>query len=176
MRVDPKHFNLFMLICAVLTLIIIIYSTVRYSQKQTEIFGENILYLTIDTLALRSYTAPDSLYMKNLKGNPVVLQFWATWSEKSDEVNRFLRDYQDKHDSLKVIFAAVRDADREIHDYLDAHRLSNHVVEGTDLFHQIETPGIPSQLFISKRGEVTAYHVGNELDEIERALDRLLDE
>ncbi|NBB77228.1 MAG: hypothetical protein GVY02_07605 [Bacteroidetes bacterium] len=173
MRIDPKYFNRFMIVVAVISLVIIAYSTVRYFQVQIDEFEQNISGMQADTLGFSSFQSPDSLRLDQFSGTDLVIHFWATWSNRSDEVNRLLYDFSEEHDSLTVILAAVRDSEEEVESYISMHDYPFHYVDGTELFQKIMAPGIPTQLFFDNRGELQGYHVGDELDEIENELDRL---
>jgi len=191
MRLDPKYFNLFIGICALLALMAIIYSTLRYSQKQVADFEENIalrysqkqvadfeeniVAVQLDTLAFMSFTAIDSLYLKDKTMKPVVIQFWSTWSGKSLAVNEFLDEYTIANPELFVIAAAVRDGEEQILEYINSHPYNFAYVEGTTLFQTIYVPGIPSQILINREGKVFATQVGDDTDALREKLNRLLE-
>jgi hypothetical protein len=176
MRIDPKYFNRFMIVVAVISLVIIAYSTIRYFQVQIDEFEQNVSGMQADTLGFSSYQRSDSLRLDQFTGTDLVVHFWATWSDKSDEVNRLLYDFTEEHDSLTVILAAVRDSEIEVESYIAMHDYPFYYVDGTDLFQKIMAPGIPTQLFFDKSGELKGYHVGDELNEIENQLNRLKNE
>ena len=174
MRIDPKYFNRFIGICALITVVIIIYSTIRYSQQQVSDFENNTAEIQIDTLSFRSLSVEDSLYIKDIKEEHVIIHFWSTWSGKSMEVAQFLEEYNANHDGLFIIAAAVRDSDKKVQEFMDQYDRSFHYVDGTDLFQTILAPGIPSQIFINRKHEVFDTHVGNDTTEIRNILNQLL--
>lgn len=176
MRIDPKYFNRFMIIVALLSLLIIAYSTFRYFQVQVDEFEQNISGLHADSLRFASYVNPDTLKLGELENGKMVIHFWATWSDKSDEVNRLLHDYHEGHDSLTVILAAVRDSQQEVESYISIHDYPFFYVDGTGLFQEIKAPGIPTQLFFDENGVLQGYHVGDNLQEIQQQLNQLIDE
>lgn len=174
MRIDPKYFNRFIGICALITVIVITYSTIRYSQQQITDFENNVSAIQPDTLSFRSFSAQDSLHFNEIEERPVIIHFWSTWSDKSIEVGEFLNSFSDRHEELVVIAAVVRDGDEKVREYINQHQHSFHFVEGTDFFHSLLVPGIPSQIFINSEKEIFDTHVGNEISEIETKLNRLL--
>lgn len=176
MRLDPKYFNLFIGICALLALMAIIYSTLRYSQKQVADFEDNIAAVQLDTLAFRSFTAIDSLHLKDKTMKPVVIQFWSTWSGKSLAVNEFLDEFTIANPELFVIAAAVRDGEEQILEYINSHPYNFAYVEGTPFFQTIYVPGIPSQILINREGKVFATQVGDDTDALREKLTRLLED
>lgn len=174
MRIDPKYFNLFIGICALVTIPVIIYSTLRYSQTQVREFEKKISAVRIDTLSFRSVSGEDSLHVNEIADQPVILHFWSTWSEKSKRVNEFLKAYSDNHENLTIIAAAVRDSDEQIMDYVEQNTISFKIVDGTDLFYSLLPPGIPSQIFIDNEKKLVDIHIGDDTLSIANKLNLLL--
>lgn len=173
MRIDPKYFNRFIGICAAITVVVIIYSTIRYFQRQVTDFENNAIAIQPDTLSFRSFSNQDSLYLNQLPDQPAIIHFWSTWSDKSMEVGDFLQSYNDENE-LIVIAAAVRDGDKQVLDYIENQPDTFLFVEGTDLFQSLMAPGLPSQIFIDRRKQVFDTHVGNDTTEIRKKLEQLL--
>ncbi len=159
MRIDPKYFNRFIGICALITAIVIIYSTIRYSQSQVTDFESNVSEIIPDTLSFRSFSAQDSLHLSEIENRPVILHFWSTWSGKSMDVGEFLHDYSDAHESLVVIAAAVRDGDEKVKEYIAQHPRPFLFVEGTAVYQSLLAPGMPTQIFINREKEIFDIHV-----------------
>lgn len=174
MRIDPKYFNFFIGFCVLITALVIIYSTVRFSERQASDFREKVSSVEADTLAFRSFTTSDSLFVSEIPDQPTIIHFWSTWSDKSQEVNSFLKNYSENHDDLFVIAAAVRDSDEMVRQYMDQYEYPFHFVNGTDLFFELVVPGIPSQIFLNARKKVSDSHIGNDTLEIEQKLNGLL--
>lgn len=174
MRIDPKYFNRFIAICALITAAVIIYSTIRYSQRQVTGFESNVSEILPDTLSFRSFSAQDSLHLNTIENRPVIIHFWSTWSDKSIEVGEFLNSYSSDHNSLVVIAAAVRDGDELVKEYIAQHPKPFHFVEGTDVYQSLLAPGMPTQIFINRKKEIFDIHVGNDTMEIEKKLNLLL--
>lgn len=173
MRIDPKYFNRFIGICAAITVIVIIFSTIRYFQSQITDFENNVAAMQPDTLSFRLFSGRDSLFLAELPDQPTVIHFWSTWSNKSIEVGDFLRSYKEENE-LIVIAAAVRDGDEQIRDYIKNQPGVFQFVEGTALFQSLMAPGLPSQILIDRRKQVFDTHVGNDTTEIKTKLDQLL--
>lgn len=174
MRLDPKYFNLFIGICALLTLIVIIYGTINYSQKQVREFRENIAEVQIDTLSFEQYELTEKLLLTELEGEPVVIQFWSTWSGKSMEVNRFLNEYHKENPDLTILAAVVRDDDGLVMDYVEEHSYPFRYVRGTPLFQKLLIPGVPSQILIDRNTNLHSTLVGDDLVALKEELDRLM--
>jgi RNA recognition motif-containing protein len=148
MRIDPKYFNRFIAICAAITVVVIIYSTFRYFERQVTDFNNNVSEIQPDTLSFRSFSNTNRLYLNNLPDEPMVIHFWSTWSDKSIDVGDFFRTYSKAGNQLIVIAAAVRDGDEQVRDYVKDQSGKFHFVEGTDLFQSVpKDPGITCSNF-----------------------------
>lgn len=174
MRIDQKYYNRFIGICAAITAVIIIYSTIRYYQRQVADFENNISTMRADTLSFRSLSDQDSLFVSNLPDQPSIIHFWSEWSDKSMEVSDFLRSYSNNHDELIVIAASVDDNEESVQLFVEEFPGSFYVVQGTDLYETIRVPGMPTQIFIDRRKQIFDTHVGNDTTEIRNRLDQLL--
>lgn len=173
MRLDPKYFNLFIAFCALITIVVIVYGTINYSKNQAEDFRDNIAEVQLDTLSFKSYTG-DSLSLSHLKGDPVVIQFWSTWSGKSLDVNSQLEEYRKNNPGLKIVAAAVRDGEEQVRDYIQSKDFDFIYVEGTDFFQHLLVPGVPSQIFIDENGMLFTVQVGEDSAALSDKLNRLL--
>lgn len=177
MRLDPKYFNLFILVLAFLTVMVIIYGTISYTQNQARDFRETVLEVPLDTLAFDTYEYGDEIVqLTELSGSPVVIQFWSTWSGKSLAVNAFLNEYKESHPELIVLAAAVRDDESLIIGHIQKEGRDFIYVEGTPFFQDLLVPGVPSQIFIDKEGKLFDTQVGDDINSLERKLDRLVNE
>ena len=174
MRIDPKHFNKFISFCAAVTVVVILFSTIHYSQKQTADFKNKIDELDFNNLSFHSYSEQDTLHISELADSHVVIHFWSTWSGKSQSVNQFLSEYSNQRDDLYVIAASVRDGESQIMDYINSNRFTFHFVEGTDFFHSVYAPGIPTQIILNRDGTLHSSHVGDDIEELQNLLNRLL--
>lgn len=174
MRIDPKHFNKFIAFCAAVTLAVIVFSTFHYSQKQTTDFQNRIDEVDFNNLSFYSYSEKDSLRIIDLEGSPVVIHFWSTWSGKSQSVNQFLLEYSSQNDHLYVIAASVRDGENQILEYIGLNHFPFHFVEGSEFYHSIFVPGVPAQILLNHDGTLHSTHVGDDIDELRKLLNRLI--
>lgn len=174
MRIDPKHFNKFIAFCAAVTVIAIIFSTIHYSQKQTSDFQSRVGEVDFESISFYSYSEQDSLRVRELEGRPVIIHFWSTWSGKSQSVNEFLIEFSSQHDELYVIAASVRDAEVQIMEYINTNQFSFHFVKGTDFYHSVFVPGMPTQILLNRDGTLHSTHVGDDSEELQKLLNMLL--
>lgn len=173
MRVDPKHFNKFIAICAALTVIAILFSTIRYSQNQTTDFQNRIQDVDFSKLTFYSYTDQDSLRIDDVQDRPVIIHFWSTWSGKSQKVNQFLKEYSQQNEEIYVIAAAVRDDESLILDYINSSLFPFHFVEGTEFYHSVLVPGMPTQIILNREGLLNSTHIGDDTEAIYNLLQKL---
>lgn len=174
MRIDPKHFNKFIAICAAVTIIAILFSTIRYSQKQTTDFQDRVQDVDFRSLSFYSFSEQDSLRMDNLVDRPVIIHFWSTWSGKSQHVNQFLREYSDQNDNLYIIAAAVRDDSGLIMDYINTNNFPFHFVEGTEFYQSVFVPGMPTQILLDSDGALHSTQIGDDIETLQNLLNELL--
>lgn len=176
MRIDPKYFNRFIAWTALLTAIVIVWSTIRYNQKQTADFEQTISELSFHDIQFQDMNG-DSLTIYDIAQNrPTVISFWSTWSEKSHEVNLFFDEYQQNNPDIVVIAASVRDDDTLIRGYIDNHPFDFKYIKGTDFFQDHLFPGLPAQIFFKEDGEFFATHIGNRVQNIDAILSRMKSE
>lgn len=176
MRLDPKYFNLFIGICALLTVIVIIYGTINYTNKQKSEFRESISTVELDTLSFEKFSGSEELLMSDIKGSPIIIHFWTTWSSRSLDVNRFLDQYKLNHPELIVIAAIVRDGDEQVQQYLDNHHHDFIYTRGTSFFQELLIPGVPSQILIGRDGKLFETQIGDDTDTLKILLDKLLED
>ncbi len=174
MRLDPKHFNLFLVVCGLLTLIVIIFGTIMYVSNQQETFKENLAETNLSEHYFMKYASDDSLSIAQFSGEPVVIHFWSTWSGKSLEINEILKEFKSENEELVVIAAAARDGEELILEYMNDHKLPFYYVNGTEIYLDLLVPGLPSQILINRNGEVFDTQVGANIDELLQKLEVLL--
>jgi len=174
MRLDPKYFNLFIGICAVITLLVILFSTFRYVENQAEMFEETLDQTEIENRKLAYINQSDSLRIGDLQGDPVVIHFWATWSGKAKNMHEALTNIAEKKPGLKVVAASVKDVKELIKEYISETDNPFIYVDGTDLFHDLQVPGVPSQIILKRDGTVSDMQVGEGVAELSDKIDEVL--
>lgn len=159
MRLKEKQFIPFMVVGAILTMIVIVFSSFNFKQKQEEMFEENLQNSEIlAQTRMRQVTGPDSLSTGDFEGQPVVLVFWASWSEKSESLLSEIQLVANERDSLAVLAALVQDAEESLPDTQAFPGF--YYLDGTHLFNELKVPGIPSYVLIGDRGEVLYSNIG----------------
>lgn len=174
MKLDPKYFNLFIAVCAVFTLIVILFGTMKYHSNQEKTVLENIYGTEIGKVQFTHVSGSDSITLSEFRGDPVLIVFWATWSGKSQQVHEVIDDLQQNYLDFKVIAAAVRDDHEMIMDYINMHDYSFIYVIGTELYHQLQVPGVPTQVLIDGNGDFFALQIGEDRDELMKTVNLLM--
>lgn len=174
MRLDPKYFNLFIAVCAVITLLVILFSTFRYVENQEEMFEVSLHQVEIENRKLASINQSDSLRIGDLKGDPVVIHFWATWSGKSKNMHPALSEIAGKHPDLKIVAASVKDGNELIKEYISKTDFPFIYVDGTDLFQDLQVPGVPSHIILKRDGTVSDMQVGEGIAELSDKINEVL--
>lgn len=103
----------------------------------------------------------DSLRISDFKGQIVVLDFWANWSDASVLSHSELADIQNKNpDSLKVIAAAVALQKQEVISYMQNHKFPFQFVAGSRHFSSFNIPGLPAQIMYDLQGDIRHVFLG----------------
>lgn len=176
MRLDPKYFNLFLGVCAAVTLVVIIISTIYYASKQQQTFRQEISEADLSKWTMYNYASGDSLTVDQFRGSPVVIHFWSTWSDMSMDLNEILSRLKSEQPDIVVIAASSRDGDEQVIEYMRDHSHDFVYVNGTDLYQGLKVPGVPSQIFVGRDGEIRDHLVGNDPEKMEQKLIRLAED
>ncbi len=174
MRLDPKYFNLFILTCAILAIAVIVYSSVSYHQKQSETMLESIEQRNLGDYYLTYIEEADSIRIDEFKGSSVIIDFWATWSGRSQNNHELLEELSKEYPGLVVIAAVVRDDDDMAKNYAGENRYDFIYVQGTSLYHELKVPGVPAQILIDKNGRFYDFQVGEDPDRLRQKIRSLV--
>lgn len=174
MRLDPKYFNLFLVVCAAITILVITFSTLRYASNQKETFREEIENAELSSWNLYHYESGDSLSITDFSGSPVIIHFWSTWSGLSLELNKEMQQLKLDSPELIVVAAAARDAKEMVEEHISSVNNDFVYLDGTPLYQDLMVPGLPSQLFVNREGKIVDQNVGKDSEAIRRKANQLL--
>lgn len=175
MRIDPKFFNRFMIFCALITMVVIVYSTIRYTSTQQREFKENAIAKEFNSLTLPGFAGDEDLDLSSLNGNPYVIHFWSTWSGMSIDMNHHLDMLYRQSPHVTIVGAVVRDGDEQIRSYRTENPHPFHFVDGTDLFHELKATGVPTQIFINSNGEAVDVQIGRDEEKVSELFRNLVE-
>ncbi|MDR9417336.1 TlpA family protein disulfide reductase [Gracilimonas sp.] len=161
MRLKQEQFVPFMIAVGFLTMIIIVWSSFSFTNKQYRVFEENLVEAdSLTTMNMRIVGAGDSVGVEDLKGQKTILVFWASWSDKSRSMLDEIEILQNEYDSLKVIAALVKDAEESL---AQNKEYPNFVyTDGIKLFNYLKVPGFPSYILFDENSNVLKSNIGYE--------------
>ncbi|MTI87974.1 MAG: hypothetical protein FH748_08405 [Balneolaceae bacterium] len=159
MRLKEKQFVPFIVGVALLSVIVIVFSSFRFKQKQERMFAENLQKSKLlQSTMMYKVGSPDSLTLSSLKGKNALLVFWASWSDKSELMLNEIDLLASERDSLVVLAGLVKDAEES---FSSVKKYKGFVyVDGTYLFNELKVPGIPSYVLFNKDGTVMHSNIG----------------
>lgn len=162
MKIDPKYFNLFLLIVAVAAAILIALFTLKNRSNEKTAFKERMFSNdSLQTVSWKVVNRDDSLRISDFKGSYLVLSFWANGSKASLESQRELARLKAEYgDSLNVIAAGVGLQKQEAVNYIEDHDFPFHFVAGSRQFSAFGVPGLPAQLIYNQKGELHRVYLG----------------
>lgn len=163
MKLDQKYFVPFLAIVAIITAVLITFFTISSQKGQRQAFREYIISqdsLKREKMPVLSST--DSLSVRSFSGKYVILDFWATWSNFSEDIHLQLAGLARQYpDSLEVIAALVQDKQEEADRYIKRHNFPFHFVDGTTVFNKYNVPGMPTELLYDRRGTLVEVFFGH---------------
>ncbi|MDZ7773662.1 MAG: TlpA disulfide reductase family protein [Balneolaceae bacterium] len=164
MRIDPKYFNVFIFILAIVAAALIVFYSVSTDRSNQRKFREFIT--SSDSLGLEYWNeafSNDTLSIEELDSRFVLVDFWATWSVYGDERHRHLHRLLEEHpEILTVLAASVRNPLEEVREYREQHGFPFTYVDGTRIFTKYRVPGIPTMILYGPDGRIRTVFVGFE--------------
>ncbi len=166
MRLDPKYFNIFIGSLGIFAIVLIGYFTISYFMGQQVEFkerigdGEEVRQTEFDVF----YTG-EVVTIEDYQGRPVVLDFWATWSGRSQQAHKVLSEFKRQYPDLVVLSALVKDDETSLQMYEEDYDYDFTYVKGTDVYQDFLVPGVPTYVIFDRQGEVLDVVVGFRDDE-----------
>jgi cytochrome c biogenesis protein CcmG/thiol:disulfide interchange protein DsbE len=114
-----------------------------------------------------------TLTLSELRGQVVIINFWASWCPPCREEAAYLEQTWRKYEDKGVIFIGVDwvDTEKEALAYMDEFDLTyfNGPDIGTRIAQAYNIQGVPETFYVAKNGELRGVHIGPlkspELDE-----------
>lgn len=154
MRIDPKYFNIFLVIVAVIAALVIAYFTISSQQNKLSDFKERMMQQdSLQTISWLQVSSSDGLRIADFREKFVLLCFWSNWSEASvGDHKKIARLKQDFGDQLTVIAAAVGLQKEEALAYIANRDFPFYYVAGSRQFSAFGVPGVPTYMLYSPDG------------------------
>lgn len=148
-----KH--LWMALAGIAAVSVIVYAAVKPAEQQEQ---------RLPDFELRLLSGEGSLSRDDLLGQPIVLNFWASWCDPCREETPLLeRTYQAYRDQgVQFVGVNVRDSARDARDFIDDFGVTYPVVSDPDqvLAGALNvTSGLPQTFFIDRNGVVASASV-----------------
>lgn len=123
----------------------------------------------------------ETITLSELRGQVVVLNFWASWCPPCREEAPYLEQTWRKYREQGVIFVGVNyaDTDSEALAYLDEFDITyfNGVDLGTRISQDYNMQGVPETYFIDKQGQIHSVYIGPLYPPtLDQKIDQLLSE
>lgn len=156
MKLDQKYFVPFLAVLAIVTALLITFFTMSSQQGQREAFRQAIIQRdTLGTEQMQLWERADSLSVASFSGKYVVLDFWATWSNFSEDVHGELNNLAANNpQQIEIIAAVVQDQPDKVSAYIQRHDFPFHFVEGTEVFNKYSVPGMPTDIVFNPEGQI----------------------
>lgn len=162
MRIDPKYFNTFLLVVALVAAALIAFfilsnrSTER-SEFQKRMFSQD----SLKSIWWNKVQSDDSLRVADFEGQFVVLDLWSNWSDASLRSHTELAKIMQQHPrNLQVIAAAVGLKKQEVENYIQKHEFPFHFVAGSQQFSNFNMPGLPVQFIYNPKLDLKQVFLG----------------
>lgn len=147
MRIDPKYFNTFLLIVAVVAASLIAYFVVSNRTAGKSDFKQRMFSQdSLKTTWWNHVQSDDSVRVSDFEGGYIVLDLWSNWSNASQKSHTELAKIKQQYpDDLQVLAAAVGLQKKEVVKYMQKHQFPFHFVAGSKQFSEYNMPGLPVQ-------------------------------
>ena len=165
MKLDPKYFNTFLAIVAVLAAILIAFFTISSQEGKQKAFKKRIVKQdSLKTVSWPRVKQQDSLKISDFKDQYVLLQFWTNWSDGAVNEHQNLKEIQKKYNNdLTIISAIVGLEKEEAVTYIKKHDFPFQFVAGSQQFGAFGVPGLPAYLLYNRNQDLVYISLG-ELD------------
>ena len=122
-----------------------------------------------------------TLTLSELRGQVVIINFWASWCPPCREEAAYLEQTWRKYEGKGVIFIGVDwvDTEKEALAYMDEFDLTyfNGPDIGTRIAQAYNIQGVPETFYVAKNGELRGVHIGPlKSPELDNKIEELLAE
>jgi hypothetical protein len=162
MRIDPKYFNTFLFIVAVVAASLIAFFIVSNRSAEKSAFKQRMFAQdSLQTTWWNKVQSADSVQVADFEGTYVVLDLWSNWSDASLKSHTELAQIKKQYpDQIQVLAAAVGLQKREVEAYIRKHRFPFYFVAGSRQFSEFNMPGLPVQFVYDQQLELKHVFLG----------------
>lgn len=109
-------------------------------------------------------TSGQTITIEDLRGKPVMINFWATWCPPCREEMPLIESvYEQNSSRLNMIGVSVDQSSQDVSRFIDKENITFPIVIDNDqmnLQRKFGVQGFPTTYFINSEGELIATHVG----------------
>ncbi|MBD3615936.1 MAG: hypothetical protein HUJ22_05120 [Gracilimonas sp.] len=161
MRLKQKQFVPFMVVVAIITMAVIMFSSFNFTNKQHQRFVEDVAESdSLSVMEMRVIGNDGVIQMADYKGQKSLLVFWASWSDKSRTMLDEIQLLQNEQDSLAVVAALVKDAEESLAKEKEYPGFV--YTDGAHFFNYLKVPGFPSYILFDEDTKVLTSNIGYE--------------
>ena len=162
MRIDPKYFNTFLVIVALVAGSLIVYFIISNRTAEESDFKQRMFAQdSLQTIWWNEVQSDDSLRVADFEGQLVVLDLWSNWSDVSLKSHRQLAKIKQKYpEKIEVLAAAVGLQKQEVNSYIKEHQFPFSFVAGSRQFSSLNMPGLPVQFVYDQKLDLRHVFLG----------------
>ncbi len=162
MRIDPKYFNPFLIVLAIVGALLIAYFTISSPLNREAAFREQIVKQdSLQTTSWLQVETSDSLKISDFSGQYVMLYFWSQWSGSSEDGHQKVAELKNSFSNdLEVISAMVGLREKEALAFIDENDFPFYFVAGSQQFSAFGVPGLPAYLLYNPDGKIQFISLG----------------
>lgn len=159
-----QRFKRVLLSVGVLGLLLILFFSIRYADRQRQTMRDTIL---ADSLLAKRWfitmDANDSLQLQSFAGKRVLLAFWATWSPRSMALlDSLVQRRATIGDSIVIVAANVKDNGAQARTFMRTFSDQIVFVDGTLHYLDLRIVGVPSAIAFDTRLKPEMIATGEE--------------
>ncbi|MCB0281860.1 MAG: TlpA family protein disulfide reductase [Calditrichae bacterium] len=129
---------------------------------------------------LKSLTGSDSISLSALRGNVVLVDFWASWCPPCKQSLPYLSELEKKYKNLKVVAVNIDDDNQTAIDFINENNLKLTMVHDSDksVVSAYDVPEMPTAYLVDQYGKIQYIHSGyseSSIRELEFAVRGLVD-
>lgn len=112
--------------------------------------------------AMQGIKAPAIPGIEELKGQPVLIDFWASWCEPCQESFPWMNEIKAQYPDLKIIAINLDEESSVAESFLKENKADFKVLfdpEG-ELAEKYQVDGMPSSYLVDRNGKIVKHHVG----------------
>jgi hypothetical protein len=161
MPIDKKYFNTFVIIFAIVGAIILMVTTIWFSNNQQEEFRSKII--SNDSLATQRVPLRYEQQQLSLGDSSAttVLLFWNAWVDAAIASGDSLKSWMQKQNQpVRLLVAPMHTPEDSIRRHWNNVVSNIQLIDGRALFESLHVPGVPATIWIDSTGMVYHAQVG----------------